>query len=72
MNISKNVKNMKLTKKEKDKSLLLVGDNIIKNKLTDEGYSKRGKENKEKSYVIGNIGTINTNMNNNTLINNTN
>ena len=72
MNIGKNVKNMKLTKEEKDRSLLLVGDNIIKNNLTHEGYSKREKENKEKSYVIGNIGTINTNMNDNTLNNYTN
>ena len=72
MNLAKNVKNMKLTKEEKDRSLLLVGDNIIKNNLTHEGYSKREKENKEKSYVIGNIGTINTNMNDNTLNNYTN
>ena len=72
VNIGKNLKNMKLTKEEKDKSLLLVGDNIIKNNLTHGGYSQREKENKEKSYLIGNIATINTNMNDNTLINNTN
>ena len=40
----KNLKNMKLTKEEKDKSLLLVGDNIIKNNLTQCGYSQREKE----------------------------
>ena len=72
MTIGKNLKNMKLTKEEKDKSLLMVGDNIIKNNLTHGGYSQREKENKEKSYLIGNITTLNNNMNDNTLINNTN
>ena len=71
MKLGKNVKNMKLTKEEKDKSLLLVGDNIIKNNLTHGGYSQREKENKEKSYLIGNITTLNNNINDNT-INNTN
>ena len=71
MKIGKNLKNFKLTKEEKDKSLLLVGDNIIKNNLTQGGYSQREKENKEKSYLIGNITTLNNNINDNT-INNTN
>ena len=61
---------MKISKEEKDKSLLLVGDNIIKNNLTHIGYTQREKENKEKSYLIGNITTANNN--DNTLINNTN
>ena len=71
-NIAKNIKNIKLTNEEKDRSLLLVGDNVIKNNLTQGGYSLRDKENKEKSYLIGNITTINNNINDNTLNNNTN
>ena len=45
---------------------------MIKNNLTHKGYSQREKENKEKSYLIGNITTLNNNNNDNTLINNTN
>jgi len=71
INIAKNLKNMKLTKEEKDRSLLLVGDNVIKNNLTHGGYSLRDKENKDKSYLTGNITTIN-NIIDNTMINNTN
>ena len=72
LKIDKKLKNLKLTKEEKDKSLLLVGDNIIKNNLTQGGYSQREKDNKEKSYLIGNITTLNNNIIDNTLINNTN
>ena len=57
---------MKLTKEEQDKSLLLVGDNIIKNNLTHGGYSQREIENKEKSYLIGNLTALNNNLNDNT------
>ena len=69
-NLQNKVKNLKISKDEKDKSLLLAGDNVIKNNLTHKGYSQREKENKEKSYLIGNI-TTNNNYDN-TLINNTN
>ena len=69
-NLQNKVKNLKITKEEKDKSLLLVGDNIIKNNLNNRGYSLREKENKEKSYLIGTLTTLNNN--DNTLINNTN
>ena len=68
-NLQKKVKNLKISKEEKDKSLLLVGDNIIKNNLNHIEYTQREKENKEKSYLIGNLTTAN---NNDTLINNTN
>ena len=72
LKFDKNLKNIKLTKEEKDRSLLLVGDNIIKNNLTQGGYSIKDKENKEKSYLIGNITTLNNNINDITLNNNTN
>ena len=72
LKLDKNLKNIKLTKEEKDRSLLLVGDNIIKNNLTQGGYSIKDKENKEKSYLIGNITTLNNNINDITLNNNTN
>ena len=62
------VKNIKISKEEKEKSFLLVGDNMKNNLSTLQhyGYSQREKDNKEKSYLIGNINGDNT------LVNNTN
>ena len=66
-NLQNNVKDLKISKGEKDKSLLLVGE--IKNNLNHIGYTQNQKENKEKSYIIGNNTTLNNNEN--TLIINT-